>query len=69
MEYACHKPCVFGPLFQRRKLEAFIVVVHGNAKQEMGRAMATFHSDDAAMQQLFLDSVVLDDGPNFGLDS
>ena len=69
VEYVCHKPCVFGPLFQRRKFEAFIVVVHGNAKQQMGRAMATFRSDDTATQQLFLDFVVLDDRPNFGLES
>ena len=56
------------PLFQRRKFEAFIVVVHVNAKKQMGHVMATFRSDDAATQQLFLDSAVLDDGPNFGLD-
>ena len=54
VEYVCHKPCVTGPLFQRRKFETFIVVVHGNAKQQMGRAMATFPSDDAVTQQLFL---------------
>ena len=67
VEHVCHKPCVFGPLFQRWKLEVFIVVVHGNAKQQMGHAMTTFRSDDAATQQFFLDSVVLDDRPNFGL--
>ena len=67
VEYACHKPCVFGPLFQRRKFEAFIIVVHDNAKQQMGRAMATFHSDYAETQQLFLDSVVLPTDPIFDL--